>query len=109
MIARHWRGWTKPQDAEAYESLLKDKVLPEMRQIEGYEGGYVLRNDGPLECEFVVINMFDSLDAVQRFAGPKYAMPVFDPEARKLLSRFESTAMHYQVRVGTAPAASRRS
>lgn len=26
MIARHWRGWTEPQDADAYETLLKDTV-----------------------------------------------------------------------------------
>jgi hypothetical protein len=28
MIARHWRGWTKVEDADGYESLLKEKMLP---------------------------------------------------------------------------------
>ena len=41
MIARHWRGWTLVQDAITYENLLRDKVLPELRKIEGYRGGYV--------------------------------------------------------------------
>ena len=49
MIARHWRGWTSVQDAIAYENLLKDKVLPELRKIEGYRGGYVLGLDGSEE------------------------------------------------------------
>jgi len=51
MVARHWRGWTKVHDAEAYETLLKDRVLPGLKNIEGYRGGYVLRSDGPEESE----------------------------------------------------------
>ena len=98
MIARHWRGWTKAQDADAYEQLLKDTVFPGLRSINGYRGGYILRNDGPLEAEFVVINLFDSLEAVKKFAGPDYGTPVFEPEAAKLLCRIEPVAMHYQVR-----------
>jgi heme-degrading monooxygenase HmoA len=101
MIARHWRGWTKVGNAEAYETLLKQTVLPGLKAIEGYRGAYVLRNDGPDEGEFVVVNFFDSLDAVKRFAGPDYAVAVFEPEARKLLSRVEPTATHYEVRVST--------
>src|SRR5216683_2216694 len=98
MIARHWRGWTKPHDADAYESLLRKTVLPGLSRIDGYRGGYVLRNDGSDASEFVVINFFASLAAVRRFAGEDYATPVFEPEAKKLLSRFEPTAMHYTVR-----------
>ena len=101
MIARHWRGWTKLKDAEAYEKLLKQIVLPGLKTIEGYRGGYVLRNDGSEEAEFVVINFFDSLDAVKRFAGPDYAVAVFEPEAKRLLSRIEPSASHYEVRVRT--------
>ena len=101
MIARHWRGWTAVQDADAYETLLKDKVLPSLRGIEGYRGGYVLRNDGQEEIEFVVVNLFDSLESVKRFAGPDYSVPVFAPEARRLLRKIEPVAMHYEVRANT--------
>jgi antibiotic biosynthesis monooxygenase (ABM) superfamily enzyme len=98
MIARYWRGWTKPQDAEAYEDLLRKKVLPGLKTIEGYRGGYVLRKDDGDEMEFVVVNLFDSLDSVRRFAGEDYCTPVFEPEARQLLSRIEPVAKHYEVR-----------
>ena len=101
MIARHWRGWTEVQDAEAYENLLKGKVLPGLRGIEGYRGGYILRSDGSQEVEFVVVNLFDSLESVKAFAGPDYTIPVFEPEARKLLRKFEPAAMHYEVRAST--------
>ena len=103
MVARHWRGWTELRNADAYESLLKTKVLPELGRVAGYRGGYILRSDGAEEVEFVVVNLFDSLEAVRLFAGPDYSVPVFEPEARRLLSRVEPTARHYEVRACTVP------
>jgi len=101
MIARHWRGWTELQNADAYETLLKNKVLPGLKDIAGYRGGYILRRDAGHESEFVVVNLFDSIDAVRQFAGPDYKVPVFEPEAKQLLSKFEPVANHYEVRADT--------
>lgn len=98
MIARHWRGWTQPEDADAYERLLQEKVLPQLKHIAGYRGGYILRTDSGEEAEFVVVNFFESLDAVKAFAGPDYTVAVFEPEAIRLLSRREPLAVHYEVR-----------
>jgi heme-degrading monooxygenase HmoA len=102
MIARHWRGWTKLQDAYAYERLLQETVLPGLRDLDGYRGGQILRSDGPDEVEFVVLNFFDSIEAVKRFAGEDYTTAVFEPEARALLSRVEPFAAHYEVRATTS-------
>jgi heme-degrading monooxygenase HmoA len=101
MIARHWRGWTEAQNADAYETLLTKKVLPGLRDIRGHRGGYVFRSDRAAESEFVVITLFDSLESVKAFAGANYSTPVFEPEARALLSRIETTAHHYEVRANT--------
>jgi hypothetical protein len=98
MIARLWKGWTTPENADAYERLLREKVLPDLQHIDGYRGGYVLRQDGSDEVEFAVLNLFDSLEAVQAFAGPDYTVPVFEPEARLLLSKVEPIARHYEVK-----------
>jgi heme-degrading monooxygenase HmoA len=101
IIARHWRGWTKAEDADSYEDFQTKKLLPELRAIEGYRGGYLLRSNSADETEFVVINFFNSLDAVKRFAGPNYTVATFEPEARRLLSRKEDFATHYAVRACT--------
>ena len=101
MIARHWKGWTKPDDADAYEKLLKRKVLPDLRKDVDYQGGYVLRRNAANETEFVVVKFFTSIQAVRRFAGDNYEIAVFEPEAELLLSRKEPTAAHYEVRVST--------
>ena len=104
MIARHWRGWTAPENADAYQELLSGTVLPGLKRISGYRGGYVLRRDVPEGVEFVVVNLFDSNEAVQQFAGPDYAVAQFEPEARRLLARIEPLATHYDVCVDTVSA-----
>jgi hypothetical protein len=108
LIARHWRGWTLVDNADAYEQLLRETVLPGLQAIAGYNGGYVLRKDGTQEAEFVVINFFESLEAVKKFAGNDYTAAVFEPEAKTLLTRIEPDAMHYEVRADTVALQSRR-
>ena len=100
MIARHWRGWTSPENADPYENLLRMKVLPTLDAIPGYRGGHILRRELPdeHEVEFIVINLFDSLESVKQFAGPNYTVAVFEPEARALLKRVEPLASHFDVR-----------
>ena len=95
MIARVWRGWTKTENADAYEELLRDVVYPGLQKINGYRGGYIFRQNAKDETEFVTVNLFESLEAVKAFAGANYEIPVFEPEARHLLSRVEPTARHY--------------
>lgn len=98
MIARTWRGWTTHAKADAYENFLKQKIYPQLQAIAGHRGMELLRRDLPGEAEFVVINYFESIEAVKRFAGENYTVAVFEPEARKLLSRIETEAHHYEVR-----------
>jgi len=99
MIARVWKGWTTPENADAYENLLRQQVIPGLQSIDGHRGAYILRQDEADETEFVVVNFFDSLEAVQAFAGPDYTVPVFEPEARLLLSKVEPIARHYDVKL----------
>jgi heme-degrading monooxygenase HmoA len=101
MIARHWRGWTATENADAYQELLSGTVLPGLKKISGYRGGYVLRRETAGEVEFVVVNLFDSIAAVQQFAGADYAVAQFEPEARRLLAKVEPLACHYEVCVST--------
>ncbi len=52
MLTRIWHGRTSPENAEAYERLLRTEVLPGIaaRRIDGYQGAFLLRRelgDGP--------------------------------------------------------------
>src|SRR5437763_4136274 len=55
MIARSWHGYTKPEHAHAYESMLKPELLPGVSQVKGYRGSYLLRREAGGEIEFVTI------------------------------------------------------
>jgi heme-degrading monooxygenase HmoA len=98
MISRIWHGWTKPENADAYEALLRSEIFQGIarRSIQGYRGIHLLRRDVADEVEFVTIMWFESLEAVRVFAGDDYEVAVVPPKARQLLSRFDARSAHYQ-------------
>lgn len=100
MISRIWHGWTKPQNADAYESLLKEEIFVgiQNRQIAGYRGIHLFRRPLGEEVEFVTVMWFDSIEAIRAFAGDDYEMAVVPPKARALLARFDERSQHYEVR-----------
>jgi hypothetical protein len=98
VIARVWHGWTKREDGDAYEEFLRAGVFPALAdRVPGLRGGYVLRRLDGGEDEFVVITIFDSLEAVRLFAGEDYEMPVIEPAAARLLTRGDERAAHYRL------------
>ncbi len=101
MIVRIWHGWTTPANAPLYETLLKEEIFKGIRgrDIPGFLGIELLMRRGNKEVEFVTLMRFESLDAVRHFAGADYEVAVVPPEARKLLSRFDARAQHYDLAV----------
>jgi len=100
MIVRLWHGWTTPENADAYERLLREEIFSGIarRKIAGYRGIELLRRQTGAEVEFVTAMRFDSLDAVRAFAGADYEVAVVPPSARELLSRFDARSAHYERR-----------
>ena len=105
MIARVWRGWTRPDDADRYEALLRTEILPEIaaQDIDGYRGGEVFRRALDAEVEFMTVLRFASMDDVRRFAGEDVEAAHIPAAARRLLSRYEDRARHYERRHQQAP------
>ena len=101
MISRVWHGWTTPENADAYEGLLKSEIFQDIqsRQIAGYRGIHLLRRILGDEVEFITIMWFDSIEAVRAFAGEDHEVAVVPPKARALLSRFDARSQHYEVKV----------
>jgi len=101
MISRIWHGWTRHEEADAYEALLRHEVFAGIaaRRIAGYRGIHLLRRELEAETEFVTVMWFDSLEAVRLFAGEDYEVAVVPPKARALLSHFDARSLHYDVLV----------
>jgi hypothetical protein len=56
------------------------------------------RADGG-EVAFVTLTRFDSLDDIRAFAGDDYEVPVLEPQALALLSRYDERALHFDTAV----------
>jgi heme-degrading monooxygenase HmoA len=97
MIARVWRGYARPEDADAYEAHLKPELLPGLSKVEGFRESYLLRRHVGDEVEFVTIILWDSIENVRAIAGPDYETAIVPEERRQHLSRFDQKAAHYEV------------
>jgi len=101
MISRIWHGYTTRENADTYENLLKEEIFIGIknRNIQGYKGIQLFRQDIQDETEFITIMWFESLDDVIQFAGKDYKKAVVPEKAQKVLSRFDRTSQHYHVRI----------
>ena len=97
MIARVWHGYTKPEHADSYESMLKPELLPGISKKEGYKGSYLLRRNLGEEVEFITIMLWESIDAIRAAAGANYETAVIPEERRQYLARCDAKAAHYEV------------
>ena len=97
MIARVWRGTTSSESAQSYEDHLHLDTLPALRQIDGFEGAYLLRREAHDTTEFLVLTLWQSLDSVRAFAGDDVEAAVVPDAARELLADFDERALHYAV------------
>ena len=99
MICRLWRGWTTPENTDAYERIVRSEVIPgiEARNIPGFRHIDLMKRDLGDEIEFQTLMWFDSLDAIKAFMGEDYAVSHVPAEARAVLERFDDRAAHYEV------------
>jgi heme-degrading monooxygenase HmoA len=103
MIARAWQGQATVQNAEAYRRHFADSVRPALDRVPGHRGALLLRREmeGDSRAEFLVITMWDSMDAVRAFAGPDPDRAIIEPAARAILAQFDASVRHYDVVLDT--------
>jgi heme-degrading monooxygenase HmoA len=71
IIARVWHGLTREGSADQYLQHLKKVRVQSYRNTQGCLGALVLRRVVTGVAEFLVISIWDSYEAIQRFTGPK--------------------------------------
>ncbi len=100
MICRIWHGYTTQENADAYETLLRNEIFAgiQNREIKGYRGIQLLRRKLEDTVEFITIMWFESIEAVRTFAGEDYEAAVVPEKARALLLSFDERSQHYEVK-----------
>ena len=98
MVARTWRGWTAQDRADAYAEYIERTGMAEYASTPGNLVAYLLRRDlDDGRTEFVTFTLWESMEAVRRFAGDEPDRAVFYPEDDDFLVDRETTVSHFEV------------
>jgi heme-degrading monooxygenase HmoA len=101
MIVRAWRGYASTAAPDAYPKHLLENVRPNLERLSGFQGLTLLRRHVGAEIEYLVLTLWESMDAVRAFAGEDPERAVVEPEARAALTRFDEQVTHYDVLAGS--------
>lgn len=97
LIARTWRGWAPSATADDYQRHYETDVAEHLKQVDGFRGARLLRQEDGDEVLFTSITFFESLAAVRGFAGDDYDLAVLEDDARRALSHWDDRVTHHEV------------
>jgi hypothetical protein len=99
-IIRTWKGWTTHNNAPIYEDMLINEVFPTVKRkgVEGLEKVSISTMKKRDEVEFFLVLQFDSLNSVKVFAGENYKKAYIPENAKRVLSRYDETADHFELK-----------
>ena len=108
MIMRIWRGRVPTGKSDAYVDYVRRTGLAGLGSTEGNLGAWTFRRKEGGETEFLVMSLWESMQAVRRFAGPAPEEAVYYPEDRSFLLELEPHVRHYEVAGHVPPPAHHR-
>jgi heme-degrading monooxygenase HmoA len=97
VIARIWRGVVRREDGDAYAEYIERTGVAGYRSTAGNRGVTMLRRDVEDRCEFLILSLWESIDAVKAFAGDDYETAVFYAEDDRFLIERDEKSSHWQV------------
>lgn len=97
MIARTWHGAVPTEKAEAYYQFLLRSGIPDYQATPGNHGIWILRReDGPI-THYLLLTLWESLDAIRAFAGEDIERARYYLEDDDFLVEREPYVTHYEV------------
>jgi heme-degrading monooxygenase HmoA len=99
VIARIWQGRTRPRMGKAYLAYLEETGLKDYRATPGFRNVLVLTREIGDATEYVLITLWEDMDAIRRFAGPDPHRAVYYPEDDRYFAEDERTSFvnHYEI------------
>jgi heme-degrading monooxygenase HmoA len=99
LTVRTWSATASPGGAEDYRRYFADTLLPQLRELPGFAGAYLLRRDlgGDGTAELTAHTFWESREAIRAFAGEDITVAIVEPEARAMLLDFDRSATHRSV------------
>lgn len=97
MIARMWHGRVPTVKAKAYREFLNARAIPDYQSVAGNLGVYILEQTEGEITHFITLSFWESIAAIQVFAGQDAEIAKYYPEDKDFLIEFEPTVVHYEV------------
>ena len=96
MISRHWKGICKREFADQYVEHLKGETFPQLATLPGFVRATVLQREVITGTEFQVVTLWQSLGAIEAFAGHNVEVAVVPSSVQAIMLRYDrSVALGY--------------
>jgi heme-degrading monooxygenase HmoA len=97
VISKHWKGIAKPGEAENYINHLKTDTFPKLAGIAGFISASILKREIDRGTELLIVTYWDSLKAIERFAGVAADTAVVPESVQAMMIRYDDKVLHYEV------------
>ena|SRR5580693_2948204 len=99
MIVRTWSATADAAGAANYSRYFDATLLPELRELPGFNGACLLRRDVGEDgaVELTTHTFWESPEVIRAFAGDDITVSVVGQEAQAMLLDFDRTATHRSV------------
>ena len=97
MISRQWRGLAKQSQADKYIGHLRHETFPKLEEIPGFVTASILRRTVPGGVEFLIVSIWESIDAIEGFAGTDVETAVVPPNVQEMMVEYDNRVRHYQI------------
>lgn len=96
-IMRLWHGKVAIEKADEYEKFMIKKAAPDYSSVYGLLKLYFQRKNEETIAHFLLVTIWDSLEAVKNFAGDNPEIAKYYPEDDIFLLEKEEYVSMYQV------------
>ncbi len=97
MIVRTWHGRTRISDADAYETFMKERAAPDYASVSGLKQLLFTRRDEGDIAHFLLITVWENMEAVKAFAGDEPAKAKYYPEDDRYLLEKEDNSLNHRL------------
>lgn len=96
-IVRTWHGRTHLTDAGTYEAFMRERAAPDYASVDGLKQLFFTRRDEGDISHFLLITIWDSIEAVKKFAGEDPSAAKYYPEDDKYLLEKEASSLNHRL------------
>ena len=94
MIVRMWHGRVPSTKAGGYRAFLNGRAVPDYRSVPGNISVHVLERTEGAVTHFLTLTFWETMSAIQSFAGENVDVPKYYAEDSDFLLEFEPQVQH---------------